>query len=150
LIIRTITCSGCGEIIVLPHGTLPGISEVRWYWPNDSQILIFAHRECGYLSSHSRPDAHKEFQTVNLEAPDVFWCASFECDQESCDLQVLIHTTSKRNVKRSELEHWIREIAKAAKCDKGHQLSSASPLVSIERMEFSNTKYRWPARSLAP
>ena len=140
MIIRTITCSGCGEKIVLPHGTLPRISEVRWYWPEDSQILLFAHRECGHLSSHSRPDALNEFQTVNLdEALNVFWCATFECDQESCDLQVSVHTTSKRNVRRSELELWIREIAKAAKCDKGHQLSSASPLVSNKMIEFSNT-----------
>jgi hypothetical protein len=72
---------------------------------------------------------------VNLdEAPDVFWCATFECDQESCDLQVSIHTTSRRNVKRWEIELCIREIAKAAKCDKGHQLSIASPLVSIKMM----------------
>jgi hypothetical protein len=138
LIIRTITCSGgCGEKIVLPHGRLSGNHETRWYWPEDSKLLHFAHKNCGNLSSHSRPDKHNEFLDVDPEeTPDIFWCATFECDQESCDQQVLIHTTSKKNVKRPELERWIREIAIAVKCDKGHLLSSASSLVSIDVIDF--------------
>ncbi|MCU1286237.1 MAG: hypothetical protein JWO13_2587 [Acidobacteriales bacterium] len=137
MIIRTITCSGgCGEQIVLPHGTRPGVSEVRWYWPEDSKLLHFAHIKCGHLSSHTRPNGHNEFQIVDEEAPDVFWEVIFECDQESCDQQILIHTTSPRSVKRSQIEAWVRKIATAVKCDKGHLFSAASPLVSIQVIDF--------------
>jgi hypothetical protein len=136
--VRVIVCEGCQERIVLPHGSLLGISQDQWYWPTDNPILTFACLACGHLSAYSRQESRREeLQTPTPDQPpSVFWKAEFACAQENCGLPIVVHTKSDVGIPPAELEAGIRAVAKAATCANGDSLTDEAEMVSCDPIDW--------------
>ncbi len=126
----------CGEHIVLPHGTLPGISETEWYWPTNEPTLALVCPCCRRLSVHPKPtDPVRMLEEDSSQSRHLFWRVSFACDQDSCDRYLVVHTTTQANASPADALVQVLSATPRINCGNGHAMD-ADQLFSIGVVDF--------------
>lgn len=137
--VHVLVCSSCEERIVLPHGSVPGMSEDQWYWPTDELLLKLACPLCGHLSAHSRQDVclkGVQIEDPNLP-PSVFWRVEFACAHESCGLPIVVHARTEGNALPSQPERLVLSAKPGPSCANGHPLGSAATAIHVEVIDWN-------------
>lgn len=114
-------CQYCQEETVLPSQDVPGGSEVRPYWPTDSESLTVACQNA-HLTVHWKGGIKRlgvQSEDPN-QSPSVFWKVEFICSHGRCGLPIIVHTRTEHGITPETVEARAYNVTPKPECPAGH------------------------------